>query len=82
MARKELSNEMPSEGVTAIFASHRIELRFTDEKAAWWRGVLERMVPCIKTFLEKSLGHSYLIVEDLTTILIETKVLINPSSLY
>ena len=47
------------------------------EKAPWWAGFWERMVQGVKRCLRKTVGHTSLTYDQLLTLLIEVKAVIN-----
>ena len=60
--------------------SNKIQWHFILEKAPWNGGFYERRVQNVKRKLHKSLKNSQLNFEELTTVLVEVKAVINSRS--
>jgi len=47
------------------------------EKAPWWGGVFERLVKSVKRCLKKTISGASLTYEELLTVIIELKMILN-----
>ena len=54
-----------------------VEWQFNLAKAPWWGGMFERLVQMVKRCLKKMIGRACLTYDELSTVIIEVKGVIN-----
>ena len=57
--------------------NNQIQWKFIVEKAPWWGGFWERMVGITKRCLKKTIGQSQIMFEEVRTIVVEIKGMLN-----
>lgn len=73
---RELGNHATS-SLEDFCSDHRIEWKFSVERAPWWGGWWERLVRITKNTLKRALGRSHLSFEEISTVLCEVEANIN-----
>ena len=63
--------------VKQYFAKARIKWCFNLEKVLWWGGIFERLVRSVKRCLKKTIGGAILTYEELMTVVVEVKSILN-----
>jgi hypothetical protein len=76
-ASNELKRIIRSEEVLCYLTTNRVTWKFIADRVPWWGRFWERMVKTVKQSLKKSIGRATLSYEELSTILIEVKSIIN-----
>ena len=74
-------NVYESNVVQSYVTNDRIKWKFIVELAPWMGGVYERLVGIVKRSLRKSLGHKFLTLIQLQTLLKEIEATVNSRSL-
>ena len=80
-SEKTLVSLFKLEDVQEHLSSKGIRWQFNLAKAPWWGGVFERLVKQVTSCLKKTLGRSMLSFDELTTILVEVKAVLNSTRL-
>ena len=74
---KEVRQISRSFEVNKYLTNNRITWRFIVERAPWWGGFWERMVQGVKRCLRRTIGHSNLNLDQLSTLLVEIEAILN-----
>jgi hypothetical protein len=76
-AAKYIKGVMTDQTVKQYLSDQRVNWRFNMERAAWWGGVFERMIGCMKRCLRKMIGRATLTYEELLTAVTEVEMVLN-----
>ncbi|XP_006816667.1 uncharacterized protein LOC102806440, partial [Saccoglossus kowalevskii] len=76
-AAKEIQKLLESASIQNYFANHRMEWSFIPKRAPWFGGLWERLIGMTKTSLKKVLGHAFVSVDELQTVLTEIEATLN-----
>lgn len=74
---KEIVKIAQSKEVLHYLTINGVSWRFIVEKVPWWGGFWERLIQSIKRCMKKSLGGTTLTYDELNTLLVEIKSVIN-----
>ena len=75
---KEIQAIVRSSEVARYLHSNRVNWKFSVERAQWWGGFWERIMVCsVKRCLRKSIGRTLVNYDELNTVLIEVKSIVN-----
>ena len=76
-ASRIIKRILDSPEVRKYFDQLNVQWKFNLERAPWWGGIFERMVRSAKRCLKKSIGRNCLFYEELLTLVIEVKAVLN-----
>ena len=76
-ASKTISAILSHPSVRSHLLNNQISWQFNVERAPWWGGVFEQMVPSTKRCLKKIIGNSRLTFDELYTAVIEVESMLN-----
>ena len=74
---KEICKIIRSQEIWRFLVDRRVKWQFIVERAPWWGGFWERLVRSVKRPLKRVVGRSTLSYDELNTLLIEIKAIIN-----
>ena len=66
-----------SEDTQRFVSNHFINQKFNVEKAPWWGGMWERLVPCVKRCIKKVDGARKITYIQLQTLVLEVDLILN-----
>lgn len=74
---RQITRILNDPGVKQHFAKEHMKWTFNLEKAPWWGGVFETLVRSVKRCLKKTISGATLTYEELMTVVIEVKMILN-----
>lgn len=76
-AAREIMRLMNNPAVKQYFANARMKWTFNLVRAPWWSGIFERLARSVKRCLKKTIGGATLTSEELLTVVVEVKMILN-----
>ena len=76
-AAREITRLMNNPAVKPNFVNARMKWTFNLVRAPWWGGIFERLARSVKRCLKKTIGGATLTSEELLTVVVEVKMILN-----